>query len=199
MAEEFRFVDMAADEYRRSGADEHEARRRGLIAFGGVERYKEGMRDARGTRLLEDLVGDLVQSARSLRHNPRFAVIAILTLAVGIGGTSAVFSAVDAVLLKPLPYAEPGAFVRLYSYQVGSESDRNFVSGRITSPTDRICPPSKASRQPTPTASRAPISAREMRPHIRVLPVSADYFGVMRAQPTIGRAFQRSEETIRRS
>jgi putative ABC transport system permease protein len=197
MAEEFRFhVDMATDQNRRSGAEVGEARRRGLIAFGGVERYKEEMRDARGTRFLQDTLGDFAQAVRTLRHNPRFAVVAILTLAVGIGGTTAVFSAVDAVLLKPLPYAEPGRLVRLYGYQLGSESDKTFISPpHFGAYRTNLSSFEGLAATFTYSEHGADIGTGDGAERIRVLPVSADYFAVMRAQPVIGRAFERSEET----
>ena len=59
-------------------------------------------------------------SLRTLRQTPRFAVVAVLTIAIGIGGTTAVFSAVNAVLLQPLPYQQPGQLVRLYQYYIGT-------------------------------------------------------------------------------
>src|ERR1700716_201757 len=85
LREELRFhIDMEAERYRRAGMDEGEARRRGLMALGGVERTKEDVRDARGTRLFEDTVGDFAFTLRTLARSPGFAVVAILTLGVGI-------------------------------------------------------------------------------------------------------------------
>jgi putative ABC transport system permease protein len=107
-------LEMEAEHNKRMGMSDDEARRRGHLALGGVERTKEDVREARGTRLLEDTIGDFAFSWRTLSRNPGFAIVAILTLAIGIGGTTAVYSAVDAVLLQPLPYQQSGQLVRLY-------------------------------------------------------------------------------------
>jgi len=97
----------------REGLDEAEARRRAPIRFGGVEQVKEDCRDVRGTRWADDLVRDLRQAARVLWRGPRFTVTAGLAIALGIGTNVTFFSLVDAVLLRGLPYREPGRLVAL--------------------------------------------------------------------------------------
>ena len=89
------------------GCTPGEARRQAHIAFGGSERMKEDCRDARGTRWLEDLVQDVRYAVRTLCQRPGFAAIALLTLALGTGATTVMFTVINGVLLKPLPYAEP--------------------------------------------------------------------------------------------
>ncbi len=91
----------------RAGMDREEARRQAIIAFGGVERYKEQVRESRGLRSLEDLFRDIRHALQQFRRNPGFSVVAVVTLALGIGATVAIFSVVNGVLIKPLPYPDP--------------------------------------------------------------------------------------------
>lgn len=106
--EELQFhLDNLIDENLRRGLPPREARRQALLAMGGMAQRKEECRDTRGVRLLEDFVQDLQYAARTLRHSPAFTVAAIATLTLGIGTTVAMFTVVNGVLLRPLPFPQP--------------------------------------------------------------------------------------------
>ena len=108
-------IDMeAAELVRTRGLDRVEARRQALLGFGNVQRFKEEHRDARGIRWLEELVQDAKYAARSLRRSPGFTLTAVSVLALGIGSSTAIFSAVDAVLVARLPYPDDDRLVRIY-------------------------------------------------------------------------------------
>ncbi|HEX7938437.1 MAG TPA: ABC transporter permease, partial [Gemmatimonadaceae bacterium] len=89
------------------GAEPGEARRAALLAFGGVERFKEEGRDARGVRVLQDLARDTAYAVRVLRKLPGFTIVSVLTIAIGIAGTTFVLTAVNTLLFRPPPVQEP--------------------------------------------------------------------------------------------
>ncbi|MGB6692035.1 MAG: ABC transporter permease [Terracidiphilus sp.] len=99
----------------RSGMTAEEARREARIEFGGHEQVKEDCRESRGTMLVSSIVQDLHFALRQLGKNPGFAMVTIVTLALGIGATTAIFSIFNATLLQPLPYKDPDSLVMLWS------------------------------------------------------------------------------------
>jgi putative ABC transport system permease protein len=93
------------DLMRTRGLSRDEARRQAMVGFGGVERYREAQRDARGVRWIEQIAQDVKYAARSLRKSPGFVVTSVLTIALGIGVTTTVYSVVNRLILHPLPFA----------------------------------------------------------------------------------------------
>src|SRR5256885_2937457 len=109
---ELRFhIEREAEKYERHGMPHEAALRRARLEFGGVEQMKEATRDMRGTAGLESVVRDLRYAIRSLESRPAFALTVIATLALGIGANTAIFTLVDALLLRPLPVSHPEQLV----------------------------------------------------------------------------------------
>lgn len=108
----FHFESQVADKVR-AGMPESEARRRTRIEFGGIEQVKEDCRESRGTMGLESMVQDVRYGLRQLRKAPGFTVTAVITLALGIGATTAIFTLVQGVLERSLPVANPSQLYRI--------------------------------------------------------------------------------------
>ncbi len=108
MDEEFDFhLEMETEKNLRAGMDPAEARRVALAHFGGVERHREQLREGRQAPIVEPIVRDFRMALRGMRRSPGFAVVAILTIGLGVGATASVFSIANVILLKPLDL--PGA------------------------------------------------------------------------------------------
>ena len=125
MDAELRFhIEAFAEDLVRSGVPREEALWRARIEFGGVERAKEECRDARGANFLESLIQDLRFGLRMLRKNPGFTSVAVLTLALGIAVNTAVFTAFDALVLRPRPVKDPDSLVAVFRTTPGDARGR---------------------------------------------------------------------------
>jgi putative ABC transport system permease protein len=171
------------------GYSPEEAWRRARLALGGPEQVKEMCRDARSVRLLEDLWQDLGYGARTLRRNPGFAFVAVVTLALGIGATTAIFSASYPILFEPLPYPHADRVVSVWDFGAGgTRLPVTFGTLREVSTRALSFEALAATKpwQPTVTGGE-PERLEGQR-------VSADYFRVLDVQPAVGRSFDRPED-----
>ena len=175
-------LELEAEE-RGDGPGAREAARR---AFGNLTSVKEAIHEMSRWRVVEQFWQDMRYGARLLRRSPGFSVVAVLTLALGIGANTAIFSVVNAVLLRPLPFAEPDRLVRLY------ESSPKGDPHNVVNPLNFIhwCDRSRSFQQMAAmhgwdaniTGEGDPLAADGMR-------VSTGFFSVLRVSPFMGRAF----------
>ena len=186
-----------------------EARRRALAAFGGLEPIKEAARATRPARFLDDLRADLRYGSRTLRHQPGFAATAILTLTLGIGANTAIFSVVHAMLLQALPVRQPNRLV-LFSGDSGSgttsTSADTFPDGVWGLFSTQAYGYLRA--RPAPfagiaafesgdfvTTARVPGRPDDSSQRVEAKFVSGNYFDVMGASPALGRALRIADDS----
>jgi hypothetical protein len=132
--QEWRFhIEQRADDLERTGLARPEALRLARAEFGNFDARREESRDAIGTLLLDDLRGDLRYALRMLRQSPTFTTIAVLSLSLGIGANSAMFSLVESVLWKTLPVESPGQ-LRQLSWVSGPKLPMGSVHGPLKNP-----------------------------------------------------------------
>ncbi len=114
--------------YVAQGMSPEEARRRAMLEFGGREQVKQQVREVHISAFLESVLFNLKAAMRFLRKSPSFSIVVILTLALGIGANSAVFSAIDAIILRPLPYPNGNQLVALYQHDYKGRDANAFVA-----------------------------------------------------------------------
>ena len=179
----------------RDGIPPGEARRQALIKFGGIESLKESHRAERGFVLLENLLQDIRFAIRSLSRTPGLTAFVILTLALGIGITSSVFSMLDALVFRPYPVPHPTNVVSLVSTTHDSAfedfSYREYLDLRDkTTSYDGLIANSTMEAVGFSTAPQA-------TPRIKGgMMVSGNYFHVLGVEPTLGRGFRQEEDQV---
>jgi len=119
---------MATDDNMRRGMTPDAARRAAVVRFGGPMQIKEQQHDDRGLPFVDATLQDVRYGLRALRKNPAYSIVAVATLAIGIGAGTAVFSIARAVLLRPLPYGNPGALVRIFETNPLRNWTRNIAA-----------------------------------------------------------------------
>jgi predicted permease len=192
--EEMRFhIEMRAEENVRAGMTHDEARRDAERRFGGLTRMKEQGYDVRGGRWLETFWRDCRYGARSLRKSPGFTLVAVLTLALGIGATTAIFSVMNAVMFRPLPYPEADRLVYVgqqYRSGLAGSGEPKFLFWREQSRSFEAL----ACYSGFGGAGGNLAGGAEAE-HVRGVRVSEDFFRALGVYPVLGRAFTREEDT----
>jgi len=187
MDEEMRFhIEAHASELMKRGITREKALRQARMEFGGVETTKAECRDAVGVSFLETLLQDVRHSVRAMLRTPVFTLTAIIVLALGIGATTAIFSVVDAVLLRPLAYRDSGRLVTILMYGDGPVSAGNYIDWRDQS---RSFTTMSAAEYWSPN-----LTGIDSPEHIPGLKVTQDLFPMLGIKPLLGRLFLEGED-----
>lgn len=183
---------MQTEQNLRSGRSPDDARRDALLAFGGVLRHQEVMRDEQPARRLERLAHDVRFALRMLRKTPAFTIAAVLTLAVGIGGNTAVFSAVNGVLLHPLPYPDADRLMTIAHTTKGGDIPAN-LSG--SGATHVVYSSAKSfSSMAVYESAKVTITGKDLPERISMVYATQSLFTVLGVSPRLGRAFTLEED-----
>jgi predicted permease len=185
-------LQMAASDRIERGESEERAEQAARREFGNVGLVREVARDQWGWRWLEELVQDLRYGARMLRKNPGFALVAVLTLALGIGANTAIFSVVNGVLLNPLPYPHPEQLVTLH------QNKANFEFGSISYPNFRDWQKGNHTFSSMAITRRFAFSLTGLgeAEQLRGRFISSDFFSTVGVNPVLGRDFAPGEDEI---
>ncbi|HLW97427.1 MAG TPA: ABC transporter permease [Candidatus Acidoferrales bacterium] len=186
-------VERQIADYVAAGMSLQEAGRRARMELGGIEHLKEESREARSMYFVEGLLQDLRFGVRMLWKNPGFTAVAVLTLALGIGANTAIFSLLDAILLRTLPVSHPESLVVLASYsRDGRVGDFGYSDYQVLRDGNRAFSGMLAA------SNQAQIEVgidAETDVAIRKI-VSCDYFSVLGVQPILGRMFGDEDENV---
>ena len=184
-------IEMQTQENIEAGMKPEEARCAALRQFGWIESIKDTCREQRGVSWIENLGQDIRYGARMLRKNPGFTAVAVLTLTLGIGANTAIFSVINGVLLKPLPYDQPGQLVNLWEAAPWGQS--TVSPGAFTDWRD-----GNTSLEALSVVRGADMNlSGEGEPErLSGLSVCASYLQILRLQPVFGRGFQPDEDKL---
>ena len=176
------YVEMLEADKVSTGMGRAEAHREAVLELGGVEQVKEQVREVRIGNLVENLWQDLRYGCRTLARNPGFTAVAVVSLALGIGGNTAMFSIVNGVLLQPLPYPAPERLVRVTGY---------YPKGAIEVLRQESRTMDIAGYQP---ASEMNLTGQGEAVRLEGSAVSANFFSLLGVHAGIGRTFEAGED-----
>jgi predicted permease len=180
-------LDMEIQQNIRRGMTPADARLTAIKNFGGVEQKKEECRDARGGRLLDNLVQDVRYGTRVLIKNPAFTVVALITLALGIGANTAIFSVIYGVLMRPLPYKNGRELVILH--QQATQPQREDIGFSVkdiadfNEQNDTLCGVAEHH------SMSFLLYGRQEPERVQTAVVSANFFDLLGVKPLLGRTF----------
>jgi len=186
------YVDLLTDEKMAAGAPPEDARRAALLEVGSVQAVTEQVREIRAGALLMQIWQDLVYAVRTMRRDPPFTVVATLTIALGIGANTAIFSVVNAVLLKPLPYADPDGLVIVWERNTAIGKDRdpvaapNYLDWRTHNTT--------LTEMGAFRFTGFTLTGVDDPEQLRALSMSSSAFRVLGVEATVGRTFSDDDE-----
>ena len=195
--DEIRFhLEMQADDNMRAGMDPRQARNAAARSFGGTMKTKETHRERRAFHPIETVVQDIRYALRMMRKSPGFTAVAVMSLAIGIGANTAIFSFADALLLRPLPVPRPGEVVT-----VGSTASIQGFSNLVASYRDYVDIRARSTTfegLAAFTDSTVGFAAEpDAVPKLRIgMLVSGNFFMAMRIEPQLGRAFRPEEDQV---
>ena len=188
-------LQMHIDDNLRSGMSPEQARREALLRLGGIEATTQAYRDHNTLPLVEPLWQDLRYALRQLRHSPGFTITVILTLALSVGANTAIFSLVNALLLKSLPYQHPERMGAIYTRVTGPQpwDERHHLDGEqwelLRDNVPALIPAISGTRP-----SGVNLESGSHVQYIQSARISAHYFDVLAIHPLIGRNFSEAED-----
>ncbi len=184
-------LDHQIADYVAAGMQPNEARRRARLEFGTLDRVKEEVRDTSWEARLENVFRDFRYAARSLRKDRRFAIVAVLALALGIGATTAIFTVVNAALVRPLPYRDPSRLVW------ADEFMPHFNDWMVPNPEYTNWSTNNHTFEAVAAydgGAQANLAAAGEPERIETTSVTANFLPVLGVTPALGRAFLPDED-----
>ncbi len=189
-------------DYVASGIAPEEARRRARLEFGGLDQVKEECRDVGAARFVETVIQDLRYGLRQLRGNPGFTAVAVITLALGIGANTAIFSVINAVMLRMLPVRQPARLVQI-GFQ-GKHAGESFVGESFSYPVFKellqynraFTGISAFDYWNTLHARAANVGTRGTNEPIRGQMISTNFFFLLGINPILGRVFAADQDNV---
>ena len=184
-------IELETEELMRSeGLPREEARRRALVAFGGVARYREEHRDARGVSVIAETRQDVHYAVRGFIKRPGFTLAAIATLALGIGANTAVFSAVDSLIMHPLPFPHSTAIV--YVWTTSPKGPMSVTPPRALADA-WVAHPGPIRQIEEYTGERVKLSTPDGSEDVQASYIGSTYLAFLGLHPVLGRGFSKAD------